>query len=77
MRRGSVAWLTSMEEDLADESPRAYLKAMLVRLRIEMLSSASALQGDLLDEFWEIVDDLNALRAMRSKRMICTPRSGG
>jgi hypothetical protein len=61
-----MVWLTTMEEDLAEESPHAYLKAMLVRLRIEMLSSARALQGDLLVEFWEIVDDLNAIRPKRT-----------
>lgn len=61
-----MVWLTAMEEDLAEESPHAYLKAMLVRLRIEMLSSARALQGDLLVEFWEIVDDLNAIRPKRT-----------
>lgn len=42
--------------------PSPYLKAMLMRLRIEMFSVAKALQGELLDEFWRSIDELNRLR---------------
>lgn len=51
------------EEALAGESPSPYLRAMLMRLRIEMLSAAKALHaGALRTEFWKIVDDLIELR---------------
>lgn len=52
-----------LEIDLLDANPgRRYLKVMLMRLRIELLSAAKALRGDLLDELWKIIDDVNALR---------------
>lgn len=54
---------TDLEIDLLDANPgRRYLKVMLMRLRIELLSAAKALRGDLLDELWKIIDDVNALR---------------
>lgn len=49
-------------EDFA-EFPSPYLKAMIIRLRIEMFSVAASMQGELAREFWQIVDDLNAHRA--------------
>jgi hypothetical protein len=72
MRPGSA--MTTAAEDFESEFPSPYLKAMVMRLRIEMFSAASALQGDLADEFWKLVDDLNT---MRSKRTICAPKSDG
>lgn len=50
-------------DDFIAEFPSAHLRALVIRLRIEMLSAAKALQGELLAEFWKLVDDLNALRA--------------
>lgn len=44
-----------------------HLRAMLARLRIEMTSAAQALQGDLLVEFWTIVDDLNVIRTAKRR----------
>lgn len=60
-RSVGVAGLVIDQDD--DVNPgRRYLKVMLMRLRIELLSAAKALRGDLLDEFWKIIDDVNALR---------------
>lgn len=42
--------------------PSPYLKAMLKRLRVEMFSVARALRGELLDAFWDSIDELNDLR---------------
>jgi hypothetical protein len=54
---------TGLEIDQDDVNPgRRYLKIMLMRLRIELLSAAKALRGDLLDDFWKIIDDVNELR---------------
>lgn len=42
--------------------PNPHLRAMVMRLRIEMKSCAVALQGELADDFWRLVDELNAMR---------------
>lgn len=42
--------------------PGLALKVMLIRLRMEMSAAARALQGELRDEFWQLVDDLQAMR---------------
>lgn len=43
-------------------SPHPYLKAIVDRLRCELFSAARALRGDLLDAFWQSIDEINALR---------------
>jgi hypothetical protein len=47
--------------------PNPHLKAMVMRLRIEMKSCAAALQGELADEFWRLVDELNAMRSAKER----------
>lgn len=42
--------------------PHPYLKALIDRLRSELFSAARALRGDLLDAFWQSIDEFNALR---------------
>ncbi len=34
----------------------------LVRLRVEMFAAAQLMHGDALTEFWQLVDDINAIR---------------
>ena len=64
MNRPSAEQLPSFDDFAACPSP--YLKAMLLRLRIEMFSFAKAMQGELLDEFWRAIDELQALRPKSS-----------
>lgn len=52
-----------IDDDIAGEFPSPYLRALLMRLRIEMLSAARAFQGSLRDDFWKLVDELNEIRA--------------
>jgi hypothetical protein len=40
---------------------------MVIRLRIEMKTCAKALDGELLDEFWRLVDELNAMRPVTKR----------
>jgi hypothetical protein len=36
-----------------------------MRLRIDMFSVAQSMYGELLDEFWRSIDELNKLRPMK------------
>jgi len=58
-----VTSMAARKSDDVEELSSPFLRAMLSRLRIEMLSCAVAFQeGPLHDEFWKLVDDLNAIR---------------
>jgi len=61
--RRTVEQATSSED--VEAPPGLHLKVMLIRLRIEMSAAARALQGELRDEFWQLVDDLQAMRPKR------------
>ena len=58
------------ETDFADfaEFPSPYFRAMLMRFRIELRSAAKALRGNLLDEFWKVIDDVNTLRPKKIEK---------
>ncbi len=52
---------TTDYEDFA-AFPNPYLKATLDRLYSELFSAAKALRGELLDAFWQSIDELNIFR---------------
>lgn len=56
--------ISAIDEDLDEPSddPR------LIRLRMELMTAPQTLQGHDLEEFWKIIDDLQALREVFSRR---------
>jgi hypothetical protein len=61
----SASWRRSSVPQRLVVLDGAHQKAVLMRLRIDMFSVAQSMYGELLDEFWRSIDELNKLRPMK------------